>query len=107
MDVEKVIEAGARALWEMGCAPRQWRWEALPEQKKQLWRDEARACLTAALAEARAQGAVLAVVPKEIWEPMQKTEVEYATKRWGPEKVARAEGYNAAIAAMRAAELVL
>ena len=62
---ERMVEAAARALWEAGCTPRGWRWEALPHDKKELWRTEARAALSAALAVAEGEGVVLCKVPGE------------------------------------------
>lgn len=75
---DRMVEAGARALWEMGCYPRQWQWEALPEQKKMLWRDEARAVLRAALALAEAEGgAILTVVPKARMEVAEESAIPW------------------------------
>ena len=56
MDVERMVEAGARGMLE---AERSWPWDAEPEFFRNVWRAKARAALTAALADAEAQGAVL------------------------------------------------
>lgn len=94
MDIDKMIEAGALAISERITADMR---ERIPRMNVG-WHAAARACLTAALAEARSQGAVLAVVPGE------KTRADQQIgDDWGYEPL----GWNAAIAAVIAAEVGL
>ena len=108
MNAEKVIEAGMLGIVDANraaaglppLADDHAQWLSIAPQQEHI-RNQARACLTAALAEARAQGAVLAVVPT-------LRECHPATAPgFDAEKNQRRIGYNAAIAAMRAAEVGL
>jgi hypothetical protein len=94
MDVEKVIEAGARALADDNA----WDYDGLRDAGRLMLLRQARACLTAAQAEWQVHGAVLAMVPQKRAMPgAMGTEaaLDYA------------QGFNAAIAAMRAGEVGL
>ena len=65
MTAEKWIEAGARAAYNVcadGDVPS---WEATSDDNRQMWREETRACLTAILAAAEADGVVMTRVPDE------------------------------------------
>jgi len=56
------VEAAARALAVVGVGHD--RWDDLTHSSKTMCRNDARACLTAALAAAEADGVVLATVPE-------------------------------------------
>ena len=113
IDIEKMIEAGARAIHDTDdMADTVWPDSAADDgyrggsayvrvcQDTELYRQAARACLTAAQAEWRAQGAVLAVVP-------DKQKRAETGGLLGAICDANADGWNEAIAAMRAAEVGL
>ena len=90
MDVERMVEAGARAIEDAI--------DWMPDMfERRLLAVAARAALTAALADAEAQGAVLVVVPE--MQPMRIDFGVYANER--------RTGYNAAIADTLNAKVVL
>lgn len=101
---KEMIEAGARALCQVqeqnGGPP--WDWfpdhERSGRMAKETFRNSARACLTAALAVAERDCAVLAVVPEAQRKP---TMVET------PSVQQYARGFNACRAAVLAGKVVL
>ena len=101
MDVENMIEAGARAMWlaQRDHESAAWdRAEGLPidDDWREFWREVFRTSFSAALAEARAQGAVLAMVPED-----HDDDARYQRHQ------DYIDGFNAAIAVMRAREVKL
>lgn len=58
---DQMVEAAARALSDISDMG----WQTASEYQRDAWREQARAALTAALALAEAEGAVLCVVPGE------------------------------------------
>jgi hypothetical protein len=93
---EAMIEAGARAIYadtfglHIG-------WDDDTERQHERMRDKARACLTAAIPAAEAQGAVLCVVPGEMDHMTAGTQS-------GPQFVT---GHNACRAAVLAGRVVV
>jgi hypothetical protein len=94
VDIDKVFEAGALALLRMDNEPN-CTMNDVSTQEAQEAMEVTRACLTAALAEARAQGAVLVRVPEFIRPHSMSAHGHYRA------------GFDAAIAAMSAAEVGL
>lgn len=60
---QRMVEEGARAMWQSISPPMDW--DRAPTSTRERIEGHARACLTAALALAERDGAVLAVVPEE------------------------------------------
>lgn len=95
---KRMVEAGARAMWclTMGSVAEVWRNappHVLDEDVREYWREKARACLTAALALAEAEGGVLTSAPerRETTTPMDGYNA----------------GFNAGIAATLAGKVTL
>ncbi len=68
---DKIVEAGARAMWEAESirsrgAPRLVPWEEAGDHIMATWRHQARACLSAALAAAEQEEVILTRVPGEV-----------------------------------------
>jgi hypothetical protein len=90
----RIVEAGARAIaLESGV-----NFDQLPrESNRDIWRKEARACLSAALALAEQEGVIFTRVPGE--KPFSISDGVYATER--------RVGFNQAITDTLAAKVTL
>jgi len=64
--VERMVEAGARGIYDGRRAPHEATWDELDERARDCCRYDARACLTAAHAEAELDGVILTRVPGSV-----------------------------------------
>lgn len=93
---DQMVEAAARALSDISDMG----WQTASEYQRDAWREQARAALTAALALAEAEGgAVLCVVPGEVFVPQWDDDDKHEPWFQVGETYGRAKGHNQAIAA--------
>jgi hypothetical protein len=95
---DKIVEAGARGVARLRF--RFLQWDELGDEVRQMLIAEARACLSAALAAAEAEGVVLCKVPDADTPP----EEEYGLTEF---REGRRVGYNACRAATLAGKVTL
>jgi nitrous oxide reductase accessory protein NosL len=91
----RIVEAGARASRSLS----DFQWQRTPQELRAMWCNEFRACLSAALAAAEAEGVVLVRVPDAEEEPDWMASTPNG-RDW-------ADGHNACRAATLAGKVTL